>query len=364
MRTREKLMSSALSVPLLVTATISLWLVANSPLFAILYRYGSDFRGFWIVFTSSPNRYLFSLLFMPMSLFAAVAAWRLVSRYAASAGLAPDHLLHFFTAPATVALLSLGVCSIITLWDYAAGDHNIADLRRPYAVASLRARDVLLAGEASLTRVELTADEVALSVEAAADACLRGSVSKERAARFLGEVITQEPRFADALLVHTNLLNVFVFGLVAWLTAYLLAVLALAKQGATSGDPALFALAKHMLFFSLANLALWVSLRAYELHEYRAFTGRESGESLDLLLGAVVVFSGCLFAGFAFETPVAEILGMVSIPAALVVGNVVATSTVRNWYGTAMTFPNFLIIAVIWGLLLATLYFVFFKGRA
>ena len=357
-------MSSTLNVSILVIVTLALWVVANSPLFAALYRYNSDLRGFWIIFTASPNRYLFSLIFMPMALFASLTAWRLVTHYAHTAGLPADHLLRFFTAPASVTLLTLIVCSVATFWDYAAGNHNIADLRAPFAVASLKARNILLTEEVAAAKVQLTPEDTALTIEAAANECITGNATKEVAARLLKEVTTQKGQLADNLLVHTNLVNVFVFALLAWLTVYLLALLALAKQGATTGDAALFTMAKQMLFFSLSITALWVSLRAYELHEYRSFVGGESAESLDLFLGVIVVFAGCLFAAFAFDTPVSDILGMMIIPIAIIVGNVVATSLVRSWYGSGMTFPNFAIISAIWVLLLASMYFVFFKGKA
>ncbi|MFA5192071.1 MAG: hypothetical protein WC740_15185 [Verrucomicrobiia bacterium] len=362
-----------LNVRLVMTFAIVLTILANAPTILLAFQYRANPANGWLLFTNSPNRYLFSALFLPIVFLAILTAWGLIHHLTTNfltKAQAPVFL--WFTQPATVVLLAIIIASVFSLWDLSTGNFNNADLRAPYGPAAMKARDKIIASKSVSPDGEFAESPPAAgnakwknvhSTEIAAR-LLKGDCDVAGARAFLRRVEMERDHWLDKNMMHANLVNVWFFSLGLWLTIYLVVLVVYLAKTFPVVSKAPLVTCNYLLLIALCMLALWVCFRAYELREFKECMGAESPESLDLLLGIIVFFVGFFFLyADSDKAGVTSVVPFLLIPMGAMATNYWAYRMAREWYGSAMAVKNFAILAVVWVLFLVLAYVLFMKTR-
>lgn len=361
-RTRESLMTEIVHLRSIALLALLCWATANAPLIGAIVKNYRTPDVCWQIFTSSPNRYLFTLVFILPFFFACFVTWELIVDLVQKESMAPNHVLRYFAKFPVALLLGIIIASIVTLWDYTAGNFNNADLTSPYAHASLEARDLILSADSDAQPAQ-TGPVSKTELKTLGDNLINHNASVNDAHRFIRHISAEREALIDKTMEHLNLINVWFFAIVTWLALYLVALLALMKLSITVQNESAFWIARYMCVFSIYAIAVWTSFRSYELKEYQQFTQAVSGESIDLLLGLIMMLFGCIFLAICFGRDVQSIVTIMIGPIALVSGSYLAGNYVRGWYGSGMTVTNFFILCLAFSILITALYIVFMKSK-
>ena len=299
------------------------WLVANAPMIGTLARHWTTPRLCWHVLTSFPNRYLFTFLFLPVFVFTTYSAWELIIHLVRTDALPTDHALLLDSRYPPSLFLAIAVAYFTTFWDYTTVNYCYADYKYPFVEASVAARDIILdAGQGQDPPRSPGSQKQYKNLSSLTTKLIDRSASLEEARAFSGLLAQDRATYIDELMFNLNLVNVWVFVFVTWSMIYVLAMLALLKLSIPIRQGAVFTMAMHLSLFGVYNIAIWTAFRSYELKEYHSVFGRDSGESIDLLLGIVILLVGCLFLAVGYGWEIHGIFGFM-------LGPIVAITSVR-----------------------------------
>ena len=223
------------------------WFLANSPLWGLCFKNFHKPTLLWYLFTSFPNRYLFSVLFLPLLLITTFVAWRLLSHIIHKEPIAEESFLRYAADFQPTLLLAVSVASFITFWDFTAGNFCYADLRPPYAEAAITSRNQLLSNN---DRAQETLASHSFTLEELSNQVIK-DVNPKNARQFVEQMLQERTRIVDETMKNLNLVNVWFFAFTAWLAIYLLGVsVLLMNSGKIESEP-MFSMVKHLLLTAM-----------------------------------------------------------------------------------------------------------------
>lgn len=358
-------MESIIHLKFIIMLAAVCWFFANAPLVAAVWKNFGDWDFLWKIFTSSPNRYLYTLIFMPVLFVCVFSSWGLLQHMLSNSQIPENHVLvNIWKFPA-ILLLSISIASVVTFWDFMAGNYNHADFAKEYARASYISRDLILEQKQLNEDWKLSeqAAEKITNPNKAAKRLINGEHDISLAIGYLNHVNDNRINFVESIMFHTNLVNVWFFVFSTWLAIYLLVILTMTKTTIGIPHKDIFSMIKYFLIFSIYIVSIWTAFRGYEFREFKEY-GWISGESIDLFLGLLVILVGSILLSICFEKDMQSIFSFMAFPMTIIFGSFLAFSFVRQWYGSAMTLSNFAILLFAWSATVIILYVLFMKGKA
>jgi len=331
-----------------------LYTAANTQLIFIIYKFK---KKAWLILRTTPNRYLYSLVFLPIQMFINLYCLKQLC-----ALLSVDQSLYCFLTPHLIAIYTIAFSTLFTVIDYFNGNAGYTDLKNPYNISVIRARDVILK--------KIVSDNTWACSSVQHSAVFTDKKTAKRVARgkeeevaflvnYVRKINTQIKRLTDTRMWSLNLLNVFVFvGSVFWTIGCCLLLQVCKKMGIAASSPQQFETICHLQIISVVIIVLWMQFRGYEFGEFEDI-GWSSHEKQDLWLAVVVIITCSILIALAQSST--NLIGYIAVPA---IGswlyNQKCRQLVREFCGAWMSALNLLIIVIIAFLIIGAAYVTIF----
>ncbi len=332
-----------------------LYIASNTQLIFIIYKFKK--RDAWLILRTTPNRYLYSLLFLPIQILI-----NLYSLKQLCALLPVEHGLHCFLTPYLIAAYSIAFSALFTAIDYFNGNAGYTDLKSPYNASIIQARDIILnkiVSDNAWTCSSVQRSAVAIDAKTATKVARRKEMDITFLVNYVRTVNTQVKRLTDTQLWSLNLLNVFVFvGSVFWTIGCCLLLQVYKKMGIAASHPQQFDVICNLQLISVFIVLLWMQFRGYEFGEFEDI-GWISNEDLDLWLAGIVILACSILIALAQSSP--NPIGYIGVPA---IGswlyNRKYRQLVREFCGAWMSALNLIVIIIIAFLIVGAAYVTIF----
>jgi hypothetical protein len=334
-----------------------LYIVSNIQLVFIIYRFKR--QNAWLILTTTPNRYLYSLLFLPIqisiNLYCLTLLWAL---------LPVEHSQYYFLTPYLMFIYSIAFSALFTAIDYFNGNAGYTDLRYPYNISVIQARNTILREESSsswkCTSVQHSA--VLINVRTAK----RVARGKENDIAFLVNYVrsinTQVSRLTDTRLWSLNLFNVFVFvGSVFWTIVCCILLCVFKNTGIVAGQSQQFETICNLQLISVFIIVIWLQFRAYEFAEFTDI-GWKSNEKIDIVFAGIVIIACMIMIAIAKSSsdPIKYLVVLAFVGSMY---NLHVRRFVREICGSWMKALNLVVNIIIVLLVLGVLYMILWFGK-
>ena len=335
-----------------------LYIVSNIQLIFIIYRFKK--QDAWLILTTTPNRYLHSLLLLPIQISINLYCLKQLCMM-----LPEQHSLHPFLTPYLITLYSVSFSSLFTAIDYFNGNAGYTDLKHPYNISVIRARDAILEKMTSDTEWKCSSvQHVPVSIdEKTARKIARNTISDVSVlANYLKAINIRIKRLTDTRQWSLNLFNVFVFvGSVFWTIGCCILLYIFKIRGLSAGQPEQFETICNLQLVSVFIVVMWLQFRAYEFAEF-ADIGWRSHEHIDLLFAGLVIAACMIMIAIAKSSsdPI-KYLGVLSL--VIPMYNLRIRQHVREFCGSWMNILNLVVFVIIELIILGVLYIIMSTGR-
>ena len=334
-----------------------LYIVANIQLIFIIYKFKK--QDAWLIITTTPNRYLYSLLFLPIQISVNLYCLKHLCAF-----LPLDHRLYYFLTPYLITVYTIAFSLLFTAIDYFNGNAGYTDLKYPYNISVIEARNTILTEEFSRDWKSSSVErsEVAINVKTAKEVARGKQKDIAFLVNYVRSINTQVKRLTDTRLWSLNLFNVLVFCGSIFLTIGCCILLYTCKKiGIPPNQLQQFGTLCQLQFVSVFIIVLWLQFRAYEFAEFNDI-GWKSHETIDLLFAGLVIIACMILIAFARSS--ANPIGYLCVFA--IVGpiyNLHVRRFVREICGSWMKTLNLVVIIIIVLLVLSVLGVILYFGE-
>ena len=336
---------------------VLMYVVSNIQLVFILYKFKK--KDAWLILTTTPNRYLYSLLFLPIQIL--INIYCIQQLYAL---LPIEHSLYYYLTPDLIAIYTIAFSALFSAIDYFNGNAGYTDLKYPYNISVINARDIILREALSREWNSTSVQKSPVSVNVrSAKKVARG---KEQDVVYLVNYVralnAQVERLTDTRLWSLNLFNVLVFcASVFWTIGCCVLLYAFKKMDIAAYNPQQFHSICQMQLVSVFIIVLWLQFRAYEFAEFNDI-GWRSHENIDLLFAGLVIIVCMILIALAQSSPnpitYLCVLGLIGP-----IYNLHIRRFIREICGSWMKALNLVVIVIILLLVLSALCMILFLEK-
>ena len=324
-----------------------LWIISNVQLIYIVCKLKKEA---WLILRTTPNRYLFSLLFLPIQMIINIYCLQQLC-----ALLPGEHILFPFLTPYLITIYTISFSLLFTAIDFYNGNAGYTDLKYPYNISIIRARDAILEKIVSDNEWKCSSipdSPVPLDDKSAGKIARNNVKDISILVNYVRRINKKVKDLTDNQQWSLNLFNVIIFvASVFWTIGCCLLLYVYKKMGLDANQPQHFDILCNLQLVSVTIIVLWLQFRAYEFAEFSDIDWRSS-EQLDLWFAGFVI-TACLFliAAAKSSTDPLKLLGFVTIFISMY--NLKVRQHVREFCGSWMSTLNFVVIAIL-VLLIAT----------
>ena len=328
---------------------IVLYVVANIQLIYIACRFKGEA---WLLLRATPNRYLYSLLFLPVQLYINLCCIEQLC-----ALLPAQHSLLFFLTPYLITVYTVIFSVLFTTIDYFNGNSGYTDLKYPYNISVIRARDAILKQIVSDNTWKCTSpptSRMSVNDKLANSIALGKTRSISVLVNYIRTINKKVHSLTDRQMWSLNLFNVLVFvGSVFWTIGCCILLYVIKQTGVPVGQLHHFETICNLQLVSVFIIVMWLQFRAYEFAEL-ADIGWMSREQIDLWFAGLVITACMILIAIAKSSPdPIKYLGVLSL--VIPMYNLRIRQHVREFCGSWMTALNLTVIVILESLVLSVL---------